>query len=154
MKHAQHTNLWSGGLTKRESTDEIKGKNVRLILVLAQRLGPFPPGSRPDRGRPTDLWLVGPDALRYKYRSRGLQAHNTKFVVRRQTLLITLGRWSTVCSGVGKHHRAVTLLLLLRRRRSVTVEARRTMGSASPSHQRHRHGRLRICSYRQRRSKP
>jgi hypothetical protein len=33
---------------------------VRLISGPAQRLGPFPSGSRPDRGRPTDLWLVGP----------------------------------------------------------------------------------------------
>jgi hypothetical protein len=37
----------------------------------------------------------GPDALRHINKSRGLQAHDTRFVVRRQTLLTTLGRRST-----------------------------------------------------------
>jgi hypothetical protein len=45
---------------KVKSKVEIKGENVRLISQdRVQRLDP-PLLSRPDRGRPTDIWLVGP----------------------------------------------------------------------------------------------
>jgi hypothetical protein len=75
--------------------------------------------------QPIHGWWA-PDVLRYK--KKGVGAAGTRPKVRRalNPLYKTLGLRSASRSGVGKHHRAVSLLLPHRRRRSASMEARRT----------------------------
>jgi len=100
--------------------------------------------------QPIHGWWA-PDALRYKNRSGGRRYTNLSSSCSPPTRQ-TLGHPIGLRSGVGKLHCANSILH--RRRRAVPLEARRSSWSTSSHHQHPRHGPLRICSRRQRRSKP
>jgi hypothetical protein len=81
MKHAQYTDLWWVGLTKRESTNEIRGRMLDWSQAQPNGWGLSPldraliGGAQPIYG-----WWA-PDALRYKKKEWGTQARKSRFAV-------------------------------------------------------------------------